>query len=146
MRTRQLAATLFLAFYSISLCLGSNASAEENSLTQQEKEAGWQLLFNGRDHAGWKCNNGKPIATPVENGALLPYKSGGYIIIHEQQFGDFIFQCDVKWDAEHCNSGIFFRVEDPTNPVHTGFEAQVMSGLEKGNISSAQSTTWPPTR
>ncbi|MEO2048870.1 MAG: DUF1080 domain-containing protein [Pirellulales bacterium] len=132
MRTRQLAATLFLAFYSISLCLSSNATAEENSLTQQEKEAGWQLLFNGRDHTGWKCNNGKPIATPVENSALLPYKSGGYIIIHEQQFGDFIFKCDVKWEAGHCNSGIFFRVEDPTNPVHTGFEAQVMSGLEKG--------------
>ncbi|NOY40947.1 MAG: DUF1080 domain-containing protein [Planctomycetes bacterium] len=112
----------------LTLCCGAVASAADNQLTDEEKKAGWQLLFNGRDHTGWKCNNGKSIATPVEDGALLPYKSGGYIVIHEKQFGDFVFKCDVRWEAEHCNSGIFFRIEDPTNPVHTGFEAQVMSG------------------
>jgi len=86
------------------------------------------LLFNGHDHTGWKCNTGKPIQTPVENNSLLPYKSGGYIIIYDKQFGDFVFKCDVRWEAKECNSGIFFRVEDPKNPVHTGFEVQVHSG------------------
>jgi hypothetical protein len=108
------------------------ASAADNQLTDKEKKEGWILLFNGKDHTGWKCNNGKPIATPVENGSLVPYKSGGYIIINEKQFGDFILKCDVKWEAEHCNSGIFFRVEDPKNPVNTGFEVQVMSGKGTG--------------
>ena len=117
----------FIAF--LAVCFTSSALAADNQLTDDEKAAGWQLLFNGADHAGWKCNNGKPIATPVEDGALLPYESGGYLIIYDKkQFGDFIFKCDVKWEAEHCNSGIFFRVEDPENPVHTGFEVQVMSG------------------
>ncbi len=70
--------------------------------------------------------NRSPRRSKME--ALVPYKSGGYVIIHEKQFGDFILRCDVKWEAERCNSGIFFRIEDPRNPVHTGFEVQVMSG------------------
>jgi hypothetical protein len=115
----------------VSFSLASLRGAD-NVLSRNERRVGWQLLFNGRDHAGWKCNNGKPIATPVEAGALVPYKSGGYIIIHEKQFGDFILQCDVRWEAEQCNSGIFVRVEDPANPVHTGFEVQVMSGSGTG--------------
>ncbi len=114
----------------ISMLAGS-LSAADNQLTEQERQDGWQLLFNGKDHTGWKCNNGKPIATPVEDGALVPYKSGGYLIIHEKKFGDFILKCDAKWEARQCNSGIFARVEDPENPVHTGFEVQVMSGKGK---------------
>jgi hypothetical protein len=112
--------------------LAGQVRAADNELTEQEKKDGWQLLFNGRDHTGWKCNNGKPIATPVEDGSLVPYKSGGYIIIHEKQFGDFILKCDVKWDAPQCNSGIFFRVAKPADPVNTGFEVQVMSGKGTG--------------
>ena len=50
----------------------------------------------------------------------------------EQQYDDFILKCDVRWEAKHCNSGIFFRVSDPKNPVHTGFEVQVMSGNGTG--------------
>ncbi len=122
----------FATSLSIFACLLSAASAADNQLTQEEKKAGWQLLFNGKDHNGWKCNNGKDIATPVEDGALVPYKSGGYIIVHEKRFGDFVLKCDVKWEAKHCNSGIFFRVENLKNPVHTGFEIQVMSGEGTG--------------
>lgn len=123
----QLAATAI-----ISLLLATSVIASDNELSDEEKQAGWQLLFNGHDLSGWKCNNGKPIAAPVEDGALVPYKSGGYIIIHEKEFDNFIFRCDVRWQDPRCNSGIFFRVEDPLNPVHTGFEIQVMSGDEVG--------------
>jgi len=118
-----------LAFVTLlAMLTGSLALAADNQLSEDEKKAGWQLLFNGHDHAGWKCNQGEPIQTPVENGALVPYQSGGLIIIHEKPFGDFVLKCDVRWESEHCNSGIFFRVEDPINPVHTGFEVQVHSG------------------
>lgn len=119
---------------SLSVCLlslilvASNVVAADNTLTPKEKAAGWNLLFNGEDDTGWKCNNGKEIATPIENGSLVPYKSGGYLILHEKKFDDFILKCDVKWEDSHCNSGIFFRVADRSNPVHTGFEIQVASG------------------
>lgn len=100
----------------------------DNQLTDAEKAAGWQLLFNGKDVAPWRCNNGKPIATKIEDGCLVPYRSGGYLIIHPRKFCDFILKCDVRWEDPHCNSGIFFRVEDPLDPVNTGFEVQVMAG------------------
>lgn len=112
----------------VALCLSvSPAAAADNQLTSQEKADGWRLLFNGQDYTGWKCSNGKPVASEVVDGAMQPYKSGGYLIIHEQPFGDFILKCDVKM-PEKCNSGIFLRVEDPNNPVHTGFEIQVSTG------------------
>jgi len=76
--------------------------AADNELTAEEKAVGWQLLFNGHDYTGWSCNNGKPIASPIENASLVPHKSGGYLIIYEKEFGDFELKCDVKMDAE-CN-------------------------------------------
>ena len=62
----------------------------------------------------------------------MPYKSGGYFIMYAQPFDHFVLKCDVRWEDPRCNSGIFFRVEDPLNPVHTGFEIQVMSGTNTG--------------
>ncbi len=123
MRTlRSLLVSLFLLTLIVS-----TAAAADNVLTPKEKAEGWQLLFNGKDHTGWKCNNGKKIATPIDNGCLVPYKSGGYVIFYQKPYADFVLKCDVKWDSP-CNSGVFFRVEDPLNPVHTGFEIQVASG------------------
>jgi len=107
------------------------ALAADNQLTGEEKTQGWQLLFNGKDYTGWKCNNGKEIASPIEDGAMVPFKSGGYLIVHEKKFGDFILKCDVKM-PQHCNSGVFFRIEDLGNVVHTGFEMQVLTGSGTG--------------
>ena len=110
----------------------SSTIAADNTLTPAEQKAGWKLLFNGRNLTGWKTSNGKPIQTKVEEGSIVPYKSGGYLVINEKQFGDFVLKCDVMWRDERCNSGIFLRIDDPKNPVHTGFEIQVMAGDKTG--------------
>jgi Domain of Unknown Function (DUF1080) len=107
------------------------AQAADNQLTPEETAAGWQLLFNGVDYTGWRCNNGRPIASKVENHCLVPFKSGGYLLIYDKPFGDFILQCDVKMDTE-CNSGVFVRVSNPKDPVQTGFEVQVASEIGTG--------------
>jgi hypothetical protein len=121
-----------VAFSYLSLALwltwaSSSLLAADNQLTDAEKAEGWQLLFNGSDVSGWKCNNGKPPAdTVLEDGTLVPYKSGGYVLIYDKQFADFILKCEVKM-PEHCNSGVFFRIGDPKDPVQTGFEVQVLN-------------------
>ena len=53
----------------MSLWLTSPALfAGDNALTVEEEAAGWQLLFNGNDASGWKCNNDKqPSASVVED-------------------------------------------------------------------------------
>ena len=111
-----------------AVMLMAEDNAPDNRLTAEEEEAGWQLLFNGEDYTGWKCNNGQEIQSDVEDGAMQPHGSGGYLIIYEKPFGDFVLQCDVKLSDPPCNSGIFFRVGDPEDPVYTGFEVQVQTG------------------
>ena len=118
---------LFLGLVLLTSVTTGLAGESLNTLTKEEQKAGWQLLFNGKDYTGWMCNNGKEIASPIEQHAMVPYKSGGYLILHKEPVSDFILKCDVKM-PEQCNSGIFFRVADPKDPVQTGFEMQVMTG------------------
>ncbi len=121
------AAVLFAAM----LLATSGALAADNQLTGEEKAQGWQLLFDGKGYDGWKCNNGKEIASPIEDGAMVPFKSGGYLIVHEKKFGDFILKCDVKM-PQSCNSGIFFRIENLGDVVNTGYEVQILTGSGTG--------------
>jgi len=120
--------TIGLFCLALAAVLASPVTAADNELTSKEKAEGWQLLFNGKDYTGWRCNNDRPIASTIENDSLVPYRSGGYLIIHEKQFSDFVLSCDVKMGS-HCNSGVFFRVAKPKDPVQTGFEVQVASEI-----------------
>ncbi len=114
-----------------------NAFAADNELTDAEKEAGWLLLFNGKDHAGWKNDNDKPIVSKIEDGTLQTFKCGGYILTYDKPFGDFVLKCDVK-QSDPCNSGIFLRMENVKDPVNTGFEIQVGARAKDGkpNVNS----------
>lgn len=108
-----------------------SSKTPDNQLSAEERAQGWKLLFNGKNLTGWKCNTGEPIATKVEDGCLAPYKSGGYVMMYDKPFGDFNLKCDVKMGDADCNSGVFFRVGDPKDPIYTGFEVQVMAGKDK---------------
>lgn len=119
---RNMSSTLMLSM----LLSASTATlfAEDNQLTPQEKADGWQLLFNGKDHSGWKTDKGEAIASPIENGTLLTYKTGGYNIVYDKPLGDFTLKFDVKCDPKS-NSGIFLRMGDIQDPVQTGIEVQI---------------------
>jgi hypothetical protein len=116
-----------LALVTVILTIATHILAADNELTSQEKADGWQLLFNGKDTAGWKNNNKKPVAARIEGGALNPHGSGGYVIVYKKPFGDFVLKCDVKMDQPYCNSGIFVRIGDLKDPVQTGLEAQIIT-------------------
>lgn len=126
-----LSRALSIAVAAALVVSGTSALAGDNELTEKEKQQGWRLLFNGQDHTGWKTNNGREITSKIEDGCLQSFKNGGYVLMHEDQFGDFILKCDVKM-SENCNSGIFFRVSKPLDPVYTGFEAQVLESEGTG--------------
>jgi hypothetical protein len=126
--------------FRITLCLallilktfsvGSVSLAADNELSLAEKADRWKLLFDGVSAKGWRNSNKKPVAAKVEDGALNPHGSGGYLLVYDKEFGDFVLKCDVKMDQPFCNSGIFLRVGDLKDPVQTGIEMQVMSGKE----------------
>lgn len=115
-----LGAALLVALFT---CTGARAA--DNELTAAEKAEGWQLLFDGRDLAGWKNNNDKPVAAKIQEGAINPHGSGGYLLVFDKPAGDFVFKCDVKMSQPECNSGVFVRTGDLSDPVNTGIEVQV---------------------
>lgn len=107
-----------------------------NSLTEEEKEEGWKLLFDGKSTAGWH-NYGKEGVGPawrVEGDALKLHvpqragnkaKGGGDLLTDESFQGDFEFKID--WKVSHlANSGIFLFVLEDTSIFKQIYE----SGLE----------------
>jgi hypothetical protein len=108
------------------------ALAADNTLTDAEKADGWVRLFDGKSLNGWKNNNDQPTRARIEDGAINPYRSGGYLLVHEKPVGDFVLKCDVKMSQPDCNSGVFVRTGDLTDPVYSGLEIQVSSSTKPG--------------
>jgi hypothetical protein len=89
--------------------LGLTASYPvENALTAKEKADGWILLFDGKTLNGWKTSHGAPSKVPVDQGAINPHRSGGYMMVYDRPFADFILSLDFKI-SKGCNSGVFVR-------------------------------------
>jgi hypothetical protein len=73
--------------------------------------AGWRPLFNGRDLTGWTVINGSaPYA--VLDGAIVGTTVAGSpnsFLAHEEMFGDFVLEFEVKQEVAPTNTGVQFR-------------------------------------
>jgi hypothetical protein len=98
----------------VLMIVGSCATfAATNALTPDEKQDGWILLFDGKSLNGWRTDKGESNAGAVEHGSLNPHKAGGYMMVHEKKWGNFILSLDFKI-SPGCNSGIFVRTSSLT--------------------------------
>jgi hypothetical protein len=87
-------------------CLQGTSS--DNVLSPDELKAGWILLFDGKSLLGWSTSNRQPSQTPVEDGSINPHGCGGYMMVHEKLWSDFVLALDFKI-SKGCNSGVFVR-------------------------------------
>ncbi len=110
-----------------------------NKLSGEEKNEGWQLLFDGKTTNGWHKYGGNKVgsAWKVVDGCLMldtaikenwQIKDGGDIVSNEE-FSDF--QLKLEWKiAKNGNSGIILYIhEDKAKynwPWETGPEMQVL--------------------
>jgi hypothetical protein len=128
-------------------------AAGDNELTDDEKKAGWKLLFDGKSTEGWrgykkeKC----PDGWQAVDGALTRAKGGGDILTVEE-FDNFELQIDWRVAAGG-NSGIMYRVtEDEGSPFMTGPEYQVLDNDKhadgKNPLTSSGSVyaVYPPSK
>lgn len=100
-----------------------------NTLTAEEKKAGWKLLFNGRDMKGWhnfrqpgKVGEGWVVKDGVMSIAN-PDKAGD--IVSDEQFQWFELSLDFNVGKGQ-NSGIMFHVVDDGEATwHSGPEIQI---------------------
>ena len=86
----------------------ATAEQTDNTLTPEEKEAGWVLLFDGESLDEWMADTGEPSQRPIEEGSINPHKSGGYMVVHKRMWGNYILSLDFKI-SPGCNSGIFVK-------------------------------------
>lgn len=106
---------LFVSVVSLLLC-ASTAWAQESSshdaLTQAERAAGWELLFDGETTEGWRGYNQDAFPNTgwqVENGALrVTEDGGGGDIVTTETYDDFVLKLEWKI-SEAGNSGVFYR-------------------------------------
>jgi len=132
--------SLALMFAAASVATASPS----NQLTQQEKAAGWRLLFDGRTTHGWRSFKQQSFPDKgwvVEDGWLHCLgkgggSKGGGDILTDAQFDDF----ELKWEwklAAAANSGLKYFVLETRNEV-LGHEYQMIDderavGTDKGN-------------
>jgi len=129
---------LFASLLVANLLWVASARCEQppNTLTVQEKEAGWRLLFDGQTTEGWRGYNmdKMPPGWKVIDGALVRASGGeggkgaggGDDIITTDQFGDF--ELALQWKVESGgNSGVLYRcVEGAKTSWHVAPEMQVL--------------------
>ena len=85
-----------------------SALAEENVLSEQERQEGWQLLFDGKTTKGWMSPKEKPLdQSHVQNGSLNPHPCD-YMLVHEKVWENYQLALDFKISPK-CNSGVFVR-------------------------------------
>lgn len=107
-----------------------NPGNEENTLTQSEKDEGWQLLFDGKSMENFKGfrKDEVPSAWQIEDGAIAFAGERGGDLITKDQYKDFELSIDWKI-SEGGNSGIMYHVSEDTvyrNTYNSGPEMQVL--------------------
>ncbi len=98
-----------------------------NTLTSEERAAGWELLFDGRSLEGWRPYReaGSPQGWAAQDGSLVRVSEGGDIVT-DRDFADF--ELIVEWRVEEAgNSGILYRAALGEEWVyHSAPEMQVL--------------------
>lgn len=126
---------LFVVFSASFLLSCNQQNKNLNTLTNKEKQEGWELLFDGKSFDGWKTfNGGEVTGWEIIDGEL--HNSGvgsdhGGDIITKKQFENF--ELVLEWKiAPASYSGVFFHVQEGiTDAIYeSGPEYQLM--VDKG--------------
>jgi hypothetical protein len=98
-----------------------------NALTDQERDQGWRLLFDGQSLEHWR---GYQLAEVSESWGIqdgcLAWQSFEGDLVSREQFADFELKLDWRI-SEGGNSGIFIRGDESGDAIHhTAMEMQVL--------------------
>lgn len=123
---RRLCASVVIGLLMLSchVCAG-----QFNQLSQQEKEEGFKLLFDGKSMDQWRNYRSETIQPQwqIADETMVLTEAGGRDLITKEQFGHFDLRLEYTL-AEKGNSGVMFRVvEDPKekNPWRLAPEYQL---------------------
>jgi hypothetical protein len=117
----------FLAAVLVGLVGSAHAADATNTLSDNEKKEGWQLLFDGKSGRGWHAIGKKefPAKGWVVRDGILSHEArgGGGDIVTDAQFDDF--ELTFEWRiAPGANSGLKYNLLAPDKGV--GCEYQLL--------------------
>lgn len=121
---------------------GALLAQAHNTLTPEEKAAGWRLLFDGKTTEGWRGYRQKAMTEgwQVIDGALTRAGKAGDIVTIEQ-FQDFELVFDWKVNAGG-NSGVFYRASEETASVwQNAAEYQILDNAGHADGKDALTST-----
>jgi serine/threonine protein kinase len=104
-----------------------------------------RTIFDGRSNQGWMLCNRRPLPLRnVQRDGLNPHGTGSYLVVYEKKLGDFVLDFDYKL-SRGCNSGVFLRVGNLDDPVHTGIEVALdeTTGVGYGDSGAFYSLVAP---
>ena len=125
---------LFAGFVALLLAVSSlhAADAPVNTLTDAEKSAGWQLLFDGKSTSQFRNFKKDKVGEgwKIENDAIVWGGKGAGDIITVEQFDAFELTLDYNI-SEGGNSGLMYHVlESEKTPWMTGPEIQIQDNVK----------------
>ncbi len=108
-----------------------------NTLSAEERAAGWRLLFDGATTDGWRGYrlDSMPSGWQVVEGALTRVAPAGDILTRDQ-FADF--ELTLEWKVgPKGNSGIFYRATEAAERIYeTAPEMQVLDDAGHADAAS----------
>jgi len=111
--------------------------ADLNTLTPEEKKAGFELLFNGHDLDGW---DGDPALWSVKDGLIVgssdnhPFQVNTFLVYKKREFSNFVLRGDIK--LRNHNSGIQFRSQLYPGP------GWIVAGLQADASDVGDHSAW----
>jgi 3-keto-disaccharide hydrolase len=123
MRNVQLAVMLIV----VVVLASATWAADANTLTAEERDAGFVQLFDGKTLTGW---DGNPKLWSVVDGAIVgrttpenPTKGNTFLIWRHGLLCDF--ELRLSWKIEGGNSGVQYRSRDYGKWVSGGYQADI---------------------
>ena len=108
------------------------AWAQENQLTEQEQQAGWHLLFNGKDMSQWRNFKGEGVKQQwqIEGDTMTLTAGGGGDILTKKSYQNFDLKLEWKI-AKKGNSGIFVLADEKGSAIYSHApEIQILDNKE----------------
>jgi len=119
--------TPFLAL-ALTIAASPLFAVAPNTLTPEEKSAGWKLLFDGASLQGWRGYKTEAIGAgwKVQEGALVLTQGKSGDLVTAQEYADF--ELSFEWKiSEGGNSGVIYRAGlGESAPYRYGPEYQVL--------------------
>ena len=122
--SKSFALPLFTTLICLACLTSSTVTAEH---PPAKAEAGFTLLFNGKDMKGWTIHGGQAGWSVKPGGILRNDASVGnhnWIYYDQKTFKNFILKLEWKV-APNGNSGVFLRAKKGDAPWATGVEVQI---------------------